>query len=82
MLEESEPSGWPMMACIFSSILAAGVSGVSDGLFRGTTGVTDGDKVGRAAELDDGVDNGVTILAVARGTEWWWAIDWSCNVCC
>lgn len=58
-----------MMACIFSSILAAGVSGVSDSRFR--TGVMDGDKVGRATEVDEGVDSGVTMLAVARDTEWW-----------
>ena len=54
---------------MFSSILAAGVRGISDGRFMGTTGVIEGDRVGRATEVDDGVDSGVTMLALARGTE-------------
>ena len=74
-------------ASIFSSTLAAGVSGIgiSDGRFIGTTGTTGtigaraGDIAGSATDEDDGVDSGV---AIASGTEWWCAIDCSCSACC
>ena len=54
---------------IFSSMLAAGVSGGSAVRFIGTTGVTRGDTVGRATEDVDGVDRGVAIDEFVMGRE-------------
>ena len=70
---------------MLSSTLAAGVRGISGGgRFDGTTGVMDGETVGKATDDEDGVDNGVIMLpaALVSGTEWWWAIDCNCRVCC
>ena len=54
---------------MFSSMLAAGVSGASAPRLAGTTGATIGDSAGRGAELVEGVDKGVAILELANGTE-------------
>ena len=54
-----------------SSILAAGVRGISVGRFDGTTGVIEGDTVGNATDEDEGVDKGVIIEPeFANGMEW------------
>ena len=33
-------------------------------------------------EAIDGVDNGVAMVELVIGTEWWWAMDCSNRVCC
>ena len=47
-------------AGMFSSTLAAGVSGGSAPRFIGTTGVTRGNTVGSVTDYDDGIKMGVT----------------------
>lgn len=64
--DDPDPSERLNAACTFSSTLAAGVSGISDGRFIGTIG---GDKIGSATEVDEGVDSGVMMLEFAIGTE-------------
>lgn len=77
-----DPSGGSVSAGMLSSMLAAGVSGGSALRFIGTTGVTKGDIVGRPTVDSEGVDRGVAIDELVRGSEWWCAMDCSCSVCC